>query len=1060
MKHIYLLFTLFLVINIHSQVPSNYYDSANGLNSYTLKTQLKNIITSGHNDQGYGGLWTAYQTTDRDLYYENDNTILDLYSENPTGSDPYNFTYSSDQCGIFSVEGNCYNREHIVPQSTFSQASPMKNDVHHVYPTDGAVNGLRSNYPFGTVTSATSTSLNGSKLGSSSVLGYSGTVFEPIDEFKGDVARALLYFATRYETTVDGYPFDMFDGTEAHVFENWAIDMLLDWHYNIDPVDQRDIDRNNAAYNFQGNANPFISRPEYANLIWNPTSDTINPTNPTNLVASNPTSSTIDLNWTASTDNIAISSYDVFVNGSFYVNTNLSATSYTVAGLTSETSYCLTLYAKDTTGNLSTVSNQDCATTLEEVGGESELFFSEYVEGSSNNKVLEIANFTGATVDLSTYTIKKSVNGNASWDTTIYSFPNSTQITDGDVYVVANNSINTGTCVTSSVDDLTTSSVFQFNGNDPVGLFNNDVLVDIIGTLGSGSGNFAVNTTLLRNQNITEPSETYIPAQWSSFSQDSCSDLGTHTIVPPPITYIYNGIWSPNNPIGVSTMIDDVVIDSGNIDLVNNLDCNNLTINPSASITVNSGISLTANTVTLNSTSQSFSSIISDGTITGTMHYKKHVSLVGPVGTNDLISAPLVGQTFGSFNTANSNLAANGTVSAFAPYNTSVGAYQNYDTSANASTIINPGVGYRAATIDGNTLTFTGNIRTNNVTDIPISDASAGSAWNLIGNPYPSYIDFNAFFTNNSNQFDSASAYQAIYGYDGDASNGWTVWNLATIADPAITELLAPGQAFFVKSKSGGGLVDFTTNMRRYGSSDDFIVGRPLTTNVVLAKLNVTIDAKDASTFIYFIEGTTKGLDIGYDAGSFLESTSEFSIFSNLVQDNTGLDMAIQTLPIADLSNVVVPIGINAVGGTQLSISMDDVSTLPENINVYLDDTATNSQILLKNADYVFTPTNDLNGVGRFFLRFSSSALSVIDGNLDNLVIYASSDSKEIIISGHLSKTTSADLYDMQGRLLKSKILSVSNNYNTMDASAMVPGIYIVKVFNENGVKTKKIIVK
>ena len=172
---------------------------------------------------------------------------------------------------------------------------------------------------------------------------------------------------------------------------------------------------------------------------------------------------------------------------------------------------------------------------------------------------------------------------------------------------------------------------------------------------------------------------------------------------------------------------------------------------------------------------------------------------VAPLGTNDLISAPVAGQTFTSFDIANANLPASGTIRAFAPYNTSAGAYQNYNTNTNASTIINAGIGYRTATTDGSTLTFTGSVLTNDVLDIPISDAVAGFAWNLIGNPYPSYIDFDAFFTTNASEFDSNSAYQAIYGYDGDASNGWTVWNLATIMDLTETELIAPGQALFCK---------------------------------------------------------------------------------------------------------------------------------------------------------------------------------------------------------------------------------------------------------------------
>jgi len=366
MKHIYLIL-LFVTSLGFAQIPSNYYDSANGLTGFTLKTQLKTITTNGHNDQGYGGLYSGYATTHLDNTnesgYENDGTLLMYYTENPNGTDAYTFTLGTNQCGNYNSEGDCYNREHTIPQSSFNGSSPMYSDIHHVVPSDGYTNGQRGNLPFGTVNSVSWTSQNGSKRGSSSVSGYSGNVFEPIDEFKGDIARAILYFVTRYEDTVDGYSFDMFNGTENQALENWALDMLLDWHYNVDPVDQRERDRNDAAYNFQGNANPFVDHPEYANLIWNPTSDTEAPTNPSNLVASNPTDTTIDLSWTAATDNIGVTTYDIYIDGNYAFSSN--NTFATKTNLLPNTNFCFTVKAKDASGNESGFSNQDCETTTD-----------------------------------------------------------------------------------------------------------------------------------------------------------------------------------------------------------------------------------------------------------------------------------------------------------------------------------------------------------------------------------------------------------------------------------------------------------------------------------------------------------------------------------------------------------------------------------------------------------------------------------------------------------------------------------------------------------------------
>jgi endonuclease I len=366
MKHIYFLFLLVSSIGF-AQIPSNYYDSANGLSGFTLKTELNTIISNGHNDQGYGGLYTGYATVYLDNTnesgYENDGTLLMYYTENPNGADAYTFTLGTNQCGNYNSEGDCYNREHTIPQSTFNGNSPMYSDIHHVVPSDGYTNGQRGNLPFGTVSSANWTSQNGSKRGSSNVSGYSGNVFEPIDEFKGDIARAILYFVTRYEDTVDGYSFDMFNGTENQALENWAIDMLLDWHYNVDPVDQRERDRNDAAYDFQGNANPFVDHPEYANLIWNPTPDTEAPSNPTNLVASNPTNSSIDLAWTAATDNIGVTTYDIYMDGNYAFSSN--NTSATKTNLIPNINFCFTVKAKDAAGNESGFSNQSCETTTD-----------------------------------------------------------------------------------------------------------------------------------------------------------------------------------------------------------------------------------------------------------------------------------------------------------------------------------------------------------------------------------------------------------------------------------------------------------------------------------------------------------------------------------------------------------------------------------------------------------------------------------------------------------------------------------------------------------------------
>ncbi len=265
MKKLLVLFTLFISISFFSlaQAPNGYYDEANGLAGAELKTALSSII-DGHTVISYDGLWTAFKFTDK----KPNGKVWDMYSDVPGGTPAYEYTFGSDQCGNYSGEGSCYNGEHSFPKSWFDGGKPMYSDMFHLVPTDGYVNGQRGNFPFGEVGSATWTSTNGSKKGTSSYPGYSGTVFEPIDEYKGDFARGYFYMATRYESKISGWNSPMLNGTSYPAYTEWAVNLLMDWHEQ-DPVSQKEIDRNNKIYSdYQHNRNPFIDHPEYVNLIW------------------------------------------------------------------------------------------------------------------------------------------------------------------------------------------------------------------------------------------------------------------------------------------------------------------------------------------------------------------------------------------------------------------------------------------------------------------------------------------------------------------------------------------------------------------------------------------------------------------------------------------------------------------------------------------------------------------------------------------------------------------------------------------------------------------------
>ena len=242
-------------------VPSGYYSSCEGKQGgRTLLKALYNVI-SDHNTVSYDGLWGVYATSDVD----EDGRIIDMYSTKrwPTGS---------QHCGNYKNVGDCYNREHSFPKSWFNEASPMKSDAFHVVPTDGKVNGQRSNFPYGECSGGTNlgtydgvTALG--RLGTCTYPGYTGKVFEPDDEYKGDFARIYFYMATCYNNKISSWDSPMLAGNDFPCYTTWAVSMLLKWHEQ-DPVSEKELSRNDAVYAYQDNRNPFVDYPELAQYIW------------------------------------------------------------------------------------------------------------------------------------------------------------------------------------------------------------------------------------------------------------------------------------------------------------------------------------------------------------------------------------------------------------------------------------------------------------------------------------------------------------------------------------------------------------------------------------------------------------------------------------------------------------------------------------------------------------------------------------------------------------------------------------------------------------------------
>jgi len=521
-----------------------------------------------------------------------------------------------------------------------------------------------------------------------------------------------------------------------------------------------------------------------------------------------------------------------------------------------------------------------------------------------------------------------------------------------------------------------------------------------------------------------------------------------------------SNVWTPNAPTNL-TSSKDVFVEDGIYTVNSDISINNLTVDSAATINVNKGksISTGGNVINngefvLNSDSIEYSSLLVGGTVTGDVKYNRHVN--SNVNGNDLVSPPVSGQSFTDFISNNSNILSNTgqTLYLFGPFEKPTNDFQLYSNVESAN--LDVAKGYRAASTDNQTFMFSGAVTTSAL-NVPILKVGSGNAkWNLIGNPYTSYIKLADFLTANIAELDTQSV--AVYGYDADNANGsvWAIWNLA-YSDANPNTLIAPGQGFFVSSKDGGSNISFTPSMRALGSSDDFIVGRT-SNSVVHSIVQISSGTQTYGTEFYLTNNATLGLDLGYDAEHFGGAPSDFAIYSELTENSQGLDMAIQSIGFDDIDNdPVIPLGVNVAQGEQITISM--VEPISE-YSVYLEDALTNTFTLLNTSDYSFTADTDLSDTGRFYLRFAQNTLSVIDSDLYNIQVYSDSNLEQIVVKGQLSEDTKLKLYDIQGREILNKALDSNNNVHTINTSQYTSGIYLVKLSNSLNSMTKKLIIR
>ena len=602
MKKNLLFLLLFLTAIISAQ--EQYYNGLDWTKSgLELKEELATkTITAHTNILSYG--WDAIKATD--VNPENSGEVLLIYGYSQSGT-----TARTRGINDNSGDQGDWNREHTYAKSLGNPnlgTSGPGADTHHLRASDVSYNSQRGSLKFAD--------------GSGNSGSVSGGWF-PGDEWKGDVARMMMYMYIRYGDQCK--PTGVGIGNNANAGDA-MIDLFLEWNVE-DPVSDFERQRNeyhdsNATY-AQGNRNPFIDNAYLATRIWGGenaidswgifiTSDDQAPTVPTNVALSNITTSSIDVSWTASTDNVAVtkyevyvdgtlngevsntnytitgltpnttyavtvlakdiasnkseksaalngttitdttaptvptnvtisnisgttfkvnwsasiddtavSSYDIYVNGTF--NGSSTTNNYVVSGLTVSTTYSITISAKDASNNESTQSTAVNATTTDGAALANELFFSEYVEGGNYRKAIEIANLTGAVVDLSIYSVKRQSKG--SWESPLVLSGYSIAVDD--VFVITNSSTENEILIDQSDLGIPNQTPMTFNGDDRIGLFKNDVLIDIIGDL-DGTSNFAKDITLRRKLSVTSPNTTYTTSEWDILPKDTVDGIGVY----------------------------------------------------------------------------------------------------------------------------------------------------------------------------------------------------------------------------------------------------------------------------------------------------------------------------------------------------------------------------------------------------------------------------------------------------------------------------------------------------------------------------------------------------
>jgi len=753
------------------------------------------------------------------------------------------------------------------------------------------------------------------------------------------------------------------------------------------------------------------------------------------------------------------------IGGSEYIVYKGSGTSVSITGLTNETTYYFKVFSRVGT-------NWSNGVSISQTPDQLKLIITEIADpsNSSSARFIEIKNVSSSTIDFDTdtYYISRQSNGGATWK----EFQLTGSISTGCLrtYAKSSNTFNTKYGFTPDFVD----SKVDGSGNDAYCIYaggdhNSGTLVDIFGVIdvnGNDENWEYTDSRAIRSSDVVSGLVAWDASEWVISSADV--DAMTPDAMENEFRYI-GSTWRPDNTApSTSSSSKDIVIQSGTVLIADDVDCASFESMAGCYVEINAGVGLTVNgDVTmndgfiLNSNSTSSSSLKCTGSYTGTIQYKMYLS--GGAGSPwHLITSPVGDQSINDFVTdSGNNIQTSPTTNnyALAIYNTTSEVWNYYHNGEGSSPNIAAssggdfvnGKGYSVLRASSGEVSFSGAMNTNDQ-----SVSLIAGKWNLVGNPYASFVNLNAGAHLSDNVITTGESaiddcHEAVYLWD-ESTSSYRIINHASSAS-----YMSPGQGIFVLADSDAGNYFFTEAMQSHQSGDWFERRVDFPTINLIADFEST----QSSTEIKYIEGTTIGLDLGYDAGRFTGGNNDYFISSKFVDGSMfELDLALQCIPLFNSNeSYPIPINVSAIEETSMSFSLELESFLEDTL-VYIEDVLyqTFTRLDLEGSSYTTMVNEFTNNSQRFYLHTQTNEIKIIEEYLQNLSIYISNSSSILNIVGEVAAETYLKMYDAAGRLVIEHKLANSVNAK-IGLPTLSSGVYMVQIsMNEFNV-VKKIVI-